>query len=91
MYGPSLQTNNCSLHKKLFAFHVNAEDYHVTEEVIMPNMVKIVSGLRRCVLNISKSLPNYTASHAEDSTARFSLSQQQLAARPYPELDQSCL
>jgi len=48
----------------------------------MAKIVKIVSGLRRCVLNISNSLPNYTASHAKDSNARFSLCQQRLADRP---------
>ena len=91
-YSPSLQTNNCSLHKKLFAFHVNVEDYYqVREKVIMAKNVKIVAGLRRCVLNISNSLCNYTASHAKDNTARFSPRQQQLAARPYPKLYQFCL
>jgi len=88
-----LQTNNCSLHKKLLAFHANVEDcYHVREEVIKKaKIVKIVPGLRRCVLNICNSLPNYTASHAKDRTARFSPCQQQLAFRPYTELDQSYL
>jgi len=53
-FGPSVQINSCSLHKKLLAFHANVEDYyHVREEVIMAKVVKIVSGLRRCVLNIS--------------------------------------
>jgi hypothetical protein len=57
----------------------------------MAKIVETASCSWRCVLNFSNYLQNYTASHAKDSTARFSPRQQQLAARPYPELAQSCL
>jgi hypothetical protein len=44
----------------------------------MVKFEKIVSDLRRCVVNICSSLPNFMESHAKDSTARFSARQQQL-------------